>query len=641
MKGMPSGPQILLPLLVIGAIGFYVFRNSTSLRASMLKTLKVLGLAFGFYVLVVLFGNFDEMRRWRNVSGLLFLTDGAPVTIWTITGGGGALGIIAYSLLRRRRSSLIYDDSVTVESGQNLISHGEAVRRGFELIGEEQHPLFWGMVTIPQSEANKHFCIMGATGSGKTTHLKLLMRNSIAFAGCTFPGHEKKGDRRAVVYDSKRNMVGFLTTLCSFAPVYTLDPFDVSGVAWDIAADVTDPALALEIATILVPEEKQSSSPYFGDATRTLLAGLIKAYIRKAPGKWTLRDVMLAIRNPVRLKKILSLHSSTGDCLQFFEDEKHFPAVLTTILTKTNRYDVVAALWEHAPRRISLNKDWRDTQSILVLAQDDKHRAALDCINQLLFKFLSQISLAMPDKKDRQTWFFLDEIREAPRFDGIESLLNRGREKGVCVAIGFQNMSGLRERYGDNLATELPGMCSNKTFLRTDDSNTAQWVEEHYGKARYLERKTSQTQGRSYSDGKVDENESNTVNTERTDRPVILGSNLQKIPQTTDSITSYNDIPIIGAFKATVGFDDINKMMAPITQNLPPHAPTFKPRNASMQELEEWNLEDLKRLGLDKWPELLGPNTERPQVQKSPPPPDTNEGGDDDDLFNRMPKRKK
>lgn len=52
---------------------------------------------------------------------------------------------------------------------------------------------------------------------------------------------------------------------------------------------------------------------------------------------------------------------------------------------------------------------------------------------------------------------FLDELRDLGRLDALNRLLLKGRSKNVSVVLGFQDIEGLREVYGDKVANEIVG----------------------------------------------------------------------------------------------------------------------------------------------------------------------------------------
>ena len=56
---------------------------------------------------------------------------------------------------------------------------------------------------------------------------------------------------------------------------------------WDLSEGVRSPAMARSIAKLIVPEEKNSSAPYFTDAARELIFATIRALNHVAPGRWS------------------------------------------------------------------------------------------------------------------------------------------------------------------------------------------------------------------------------------------------------------------------------------------------------------------------------------------------------------------
>ena len=69
-----------------------------------------------------------------------------------------------------------------------------------------------------------------------------------------------------------------LSAYCDRSRLFTLNPFDDRGVAWDIGADVTEPRVALEMAFTLIPEASESQ-PYFANASRHLRYGVMLPFM--------------------------------------------------------------------------------------------------------------------------------------------------------------------------------------------------------------------------------------------------------------------------------------------------------------------------------------------------------------------------
>src|SRR5262249_35114989 len=130
---------------------------------------------------------------------------------------------------------------------------------------DEADVVRWGNVDLPIETATLHFGLVGTTGSGKTTLLLILLKSIIP--------HLKPGNnRRMLIYDAKRDIMSVLSGLKPLCPVVTLHPFDVRGAAWHMAEDIQDAGTAMEIATILIPEEENkrtsTGSKFFTEAAR-------------------------------------------------------------------------------------------------------------------------------------------------------------------------------------------------------------------------------------------------------------------------------------------------------------------------------------------------------------------------------------
>ena len=108
-------------------------------------------------------------------------------------------------------------------------------------------------------------------------------------------------DTRALIYDAKRDMIPILVGLGMGENIISLHPFDERGCAWDMAKDITSPAAADQAATVLIPHEKANSSPFFTDAARALMTGVMTVFIRKCSEKWTFRDVIVALKSAISI----------------------------------------------------------------------------------------------------------------------------------------------------------------------------------------------------------------------------------------------------------------------------------------------------------------------------------------------------
>jgi len=215
-----------------------------------------------------------------------------------------------------------------------------------------------------------------------------------------------------------------------------------------------------------------------------------------------------------------------------------------------------------------------------VLGNDEATRTALDAINQVIFKRLSELILAQTESESRRTWIFLDELRQAGKLEGLSSLLTKGRSKGACVVLGYQDIEGLREVYGTQLANEIAGQCSNKAVLRCDSPDTARWASALFGQREVLEVRL----GVSHASN---QGTSRSTNEATAKRDVVLPSEIMELMPTTrtNGMQGFILTPHVGAY--SVHFDGSALMGRLARRNMA--FPDVIPRDEEEQYLREWN----------------------------------------------------
>jgi len=353
---------------------------------------------------------------------------------------------------------------------------------------------------------------------------------------------------------------------------------------------------------ILIPENKNASQPFFSDAARHLLSGVLISFIKNCPNSWTFRDVLVALKSQNRLREVLEATPETKDLIeQYLGDDITAKNVMSTVASKMQRYEFIAAAWSKAERSISL-RDWLKEEKILLLGNDEATRTALDAINQVIFKRLSELILAQTESESRRTWVFLDELRQAGKLEGLSSLLTKGRSKGASIVLGYQDIEGLREVYGYQLGNEIAGQCANKAILRCDSSDTAQWASALFGEREVIERRESTTESsgssqNNFRPGGTTSKGSSTQTTEQVaKREVVLPSEIMDIPPTTpeNGLTGYYLTPLVGAYEVTAPGEFISKVLHPRDKEVL----DIDPRPESDQYLKPWTQHDWERLYL-------------------------------------------
>ena len=376
--------------------------------------------------------------------------------------------------------------------------------------------LRWGPLLLSPEEAVQHFAAIGATGSGKSTILQLLLQDIV-------PTIQKGTDRRLLIYDPKQDVLPTLAGLSCKAPVIVTDPFDSRSSAWDMALDIQEPRVALEIAFTLIPDEPESQ-PFFPAASRHFLYGIMLSYMwRKLD--WQFSDLLRPLSSPKLLRRVLLACPHTKNIVtRYFQDRKGLISVLATLATKTLAYESIASAWEASSRKFSIG-EWVRTEKVLVLGSSETSRHAIDAINRCIFKRGSDLTLALGDSTSRRSWFILDELSEAGggMLPGLVSLTKKGRSVGACVALAFQSIAGLRQKtsYGPELTAEILGQIGNRFIGKLECPETAEWSAKLFGDQEVKQSAVSHTYG---TENTVSHNEQFVT------RPAVLAAEFLSLP---------------------------------------------------------------------------------------------------------------
>ena len=496
----------------------------------------------------------------------------------------------------------------------------------------DERYVYWAMRNMPIREAAKHFMILGAVGSGKTTVIDLFLQS---IAPRFRP--DRQVPEQLIIFDAKRDI---LPTLASYGlgsdqeNVWILNPFDDRCAVWNLAEAAQAPAMARYIATLLVPQEEKSSAPYFASAARDLLVYVMWGLNRVQGKRWTLRDLLCAADSKEHIEAVTARHSRAKRlAASILNDDKHAFGVLSTLTTKLSRFEEVAGLWHSRPtaRRLSIPEFLR-RPGVLVLGWDPVLNESLWPINAIILKALADEILRGPRKLQPRHWFVFDEFRAMQNVEAIHHLLNRGRDKGASVLIAIQSIEGLIDVYGGHKAEDILSACAHKTVLRVGDPKSATWAEEYFGKIRRTEQHLTENFGGKGGSG-------GSVQHRLEDRPVLLASYFMSLPFTGPGCPykAVNDVPWLDRTIITEAwFDELNAWRPPPPENVD----AFQPRADQEEEtLKDWTADEEKLFGVkpsrkkkktvSEDPQETKPARQKPDRHLPSPPPSPNSPGFD------------
>lgn len=352
----------------------------------------------------------------------------------------------------------------------------------------------WGGLAQPLDRSNLHFVIAGVPGTGKTVAIRSLMRS--VFRPELRP--HLGGTDRGVVYDPKQEFYPVLRGFgCRDEQIIILNPFDARGQAWNLAADYTTQADAVQLARTIIPTPESHAQPFFPKSAAGLLAAALRVYMKKNPLKWELADVLLACMSHENLNSLLGMERHdplVKFALNFMSETATRNNIMAELASHVLDFLPVAGCWQRAKREgkpmVSVKKFLQSPDTVLLLGANQTHKVALSAINRLFLKKLSEETLDhVADGQwaaSNRTWLVLDEVRELGKVEGLADLINKGRSRGVCAVLGFQDYPELEEVFGEKVAHAITATCGHKLYLRLG-GESAEWASRAIGKAEIRE----------------------------------------------------------------------------------------------------------------------------------------------------------
>ena len=455
----------------------------------------------------------------------------------------------------------------------------------------EEH-FFWGMHNVPIRAASRHLLIVGEPGSGKSVTIDLFMRSIAHRVVSQVPGRRLE---RMLLLDVKTTYIGFLTSIgVPIEKIIIANPFHRNTTPWRIAIDIKGEAAAVKLASILVPAEEKASTTYFWQSSRLIITAVIVALSKVKPDTWSLRDLILALSSPERIQRTAAHDQSSAATVSvFFNDKDHAPAIMTSIITRMQRFKTVAALW-HATKtpvekQFSIT-DWLNGDGVLLMGHPPKYLESVNPINAMLLRLICDELQSREDVSAPHTWIVLDEFRWMKEVECMAELLGLGRSKGASILLGIQDFSGMKEAFGADRADEILGLCESKTFLKVGNATTAEWASKYFADREATETKWSYSHS---SDG----TSSTTRSPDIVTRPVYLPGEFldmvkpENLPGT--RFEGIHDIPSVGgAFSTDEHAPDVFALVPKPSEE---HLNIYKNRDdqdLDAQRLTDWSAEE-------------------------------------------------
>jgi type IV secretory pathway TraG/TraD family ATPase VirD4 len=308
---------------------------------------------------------------------------------------------------------------------------------------------------IPRDAENKHFLIVGDTGSGKSSIIRQMLYQVDA-----------RGDS-AIVYDPA----------CEFVKQFydehrgdiVLNPLDARMPYWNPSMELRRKAEAKALAVSLYQPEGVTNR-FFVEAPQKIFAHLL-SYLptpedlikwmsdpaeidRRVKGTeyWMLIDP----KAPQQRTGVLGSLNMSADSFRLLPKESE----TTSVWTATNWAETRRG-WIFITSRPTMREALRPLISLW--------------IDTLVLRLLNE---PMPDQKP--VWFVIDELASLQRLPQLHTAITENRKSQNPVILGFQGRSQMEARYGEDSEAML-SQPATKIFLRTTEPRAAKWVSEAIG----------------------------------------------------------------------------------------------------------------------------------------------------------------
>jgi len=308
---------------------------------------------------------------------------------------------------------------------------------------------------IPRNAENKHFLLVGDTGSGKSSIIRQMLYQVAA-----------RGES-AVVYDPA----------CEFVKQFyndkrgdiVLNPLDARMPYWNPSEELRRKTEAKALAVSLYQPEGVTNK-FFVEAPQKIFAHLM-TYLptpaelvawmsdpaeidRRIKGTeyWMLIDP----RAPHQRTGVLGSLNMTADSFRLLPDKDD--ATVTWTATK-----------------------WAETrQGWIFITSQPTMREALRPLISLWIDLLVLRLLNEPMPQQKPVWFVIDELGSLQRLPQLHTAITENRKSQNPVILGFQGRSQMEARYGAD-AEAMLSQPATKIFLRTTEPRAAKWVSEAIG----------------------------------------------------------------------------------------------------------------------------------------------------------------
>jgi len=401
---------------------------------------------------------------------------------------------------------------------------------------KEETDLPFGSINMPAAAEPKHCFIVGRPGTGKTVCMSAIL-NRLKDRTAQAIVYDTKGDYLSKFYNPKQDLI--------------FNPLDSRCLGWNIFNEVETIMDIDAIAASLIPQGIGRSDPFWTDAARAVLSGVLNNLYRE--NTRTNRDIWEMITSEGKhISSELKLTRGGEAGHRFIENPESNQAlgVFAVLMQHTKCFEYMAGCDGDF-----CVKDWLERgEGMIFITNYADVKDTLKPILSLFIDLMGRKLLSLPDSHDRRVFFMVDEFGTLQRLSTILDLLTLSRSKGGSVFIGIQDYGKIDKLYSREIRQSIVNACgSGVTFAVSDES--AKIASSNIGETEFMDSERSFTMGvKNWKDG------TNLAQRKRKES-LFLSSDISNLPDLTGIVKfpNYNYVVSKWGYKS---YPAVNPAMA-------------------------------------------------------------------------------
>jgi len=372
--------------------------------------------------------------------------------------------------LTHQRGAIVIDARRAVRTSRRRLGLSRTFSRGRCLARDA---LTLAGFPVTSEDEVKHFKLIGATGTGKSTAIRELLGAALA-----------RGDRAVIAdpdggylrhfYDRERGDV-------------VLNPFEPGSARWDLFGEISNDYDVEQLARSLIPDHEGTDRSWRAYARTFFSAVTSQAH---AAGSRDVRELyrLLVTAGTAELKTLVA-----GTPAQPFLEEHNgrmFDSIRSVTSSAVSALDYVSRqsgpalsvrAWVQGAGAAGSGGAAARPHGVLFMPYRAGQIAALRSTISAWMRLAIFEAMNREEGGEQRLWFVIDELDALGQIDGLKDALARLRKFGGRCVLGFQSIAQVSSTYGSGEAQTIVENCGNTLVLRCSGS-------EHGGTSQFASR---------------------------------------------------------------------------------------------------------------------------------------------------------